>query len=162
MIFHIFCSRWEIQRSKCSVECGDGIQQLSYTCIQTFPQTKHRAVVDDIHCPSSQRNKKMEKCYGSCAAATWTYDDYDEVSIWSIRPPCSKIGTQFNTIWTYSLHSVQNPAMVAFNGERWDVRCTNVANQSIANIVNFLKKNHWNVRVIFTSVQNGNSVTSHL
>lgn len=78
-IFVLFLIRWEIQRSQCSVECGEGVQQLSYTCIQTFPRTQHRTVVDDVHCPSSQKNKLYEKCFGSCASATWTYEEYDEV-----------------------------------------------------------------------------------
>lgn len=72
-------NRWEIQRSKCSAECGVGVQQLSYTCIQTFPQMNHRQVVDDSHCPPSQKNKLHEKCMGSCASATWTYEEFGPV-----------------------------------------------------------------------------------
>lgn len=73
--------RWEIQRSDCSVECGEGIQKLSYSCIQTFPQTNHRKVVDNVHCPTTQKNKIYEKCMGACASATWTYEEYGSVRI---------------------------------------------------------------------------------
>ena len=71
--------RWEIQRSKCSAECGEGVQQLSYSCIQTFPETNHRKVVDDLHCPTSQKSKLYEKCMGPCASATWTYEEFGPV-----------------------------------------------------------------------------------
>lgn len=75
-----FVCRWEIQRSKCSVECGEGVQQLSYSCIQTFTQSNRREVVDDSYCPTSQKSKLYEKCLGSCASATWTYEEYGEVN----------------------------------------------------------------------------------
>ncbi|XP_031637497.1 A disintegrin and metalloproteinase with thrombospondin motifs 9 isoform X2 [Contarinia nasturtii] len=89
---------WEIQRSKCSAECGDGVQQLSYSCIQTFPQLNHRKVVDDSHCPTSQKSKLYEKCIGSCPSATWTYEDFGQ---------CSKIcnsGIQSRTAYCTSHH----------------------------------------------------------
>lgn len=75
----VLFARWEIQRSKCSAECGDGVQQLSYSCIQTFPQLNHRKVVDDSHCPTSQKSKLYEKCMGPCASATWTYEEFGPV-----------------------------------------------------------------------------------
>ncbi|XP_055309435.1 A disintegrin and metalloproteinase with thrombospondin motifs 9-like isoform X3 [Sitodiplosis mosellana] len=89
---------WEIQRTKCSAECGEGVQQLSYSCIQTFPQSNHRKVVDDSHCPTSQKSKLYEKCMGPCASATWTYEEFG---------PCSKIcngGIQSRTAYCTSHH----------------------------------------------------------
>lgn len=76
----MFHCRWEIQRSKCSVECGEGVQQLTYSCIQTFPQLNHRKKVDDSHCPTSQKSKLYEKCMGSCPSATWTYEEFGPVN----------------------------------------------------------------------------------
>lgn len=80
----MFIFRWEIQRSKCSVECGEGVQQLSYKCIQTFPQSNHRKVVDEVYCPTSRKTKLYEKCHGSCASAIWTYEEYGPVSFFKI------------------------------------------------------------------------------
>lgn len=82
--------RWEIQRSTCSAECGEGVQQLSYSCIQTFPQSNHRKVVDDSHCPTSQKSKLYEKCMGPCASATWTYEEFGEVRNKFLIFECSK------------------------------------------------------------------------
>lgn len=61
------------------MECGDGLQQLTYSCVQTFPQINHRKVVDDSFCPSNHRKKQYEKCQGECASAVWTYEEFGEV-----------------------------------------------------------------------------------
>lgn len=73
--------RWEITRTKCSTQCGEGVQQVSHKCIQTYPHLQHKKVVDDSHCPAISNTKTYEKCMGPCLSATWTYEEWGPVHI---------------------------------------------------------------------------------
>lgn len=70
---------WEITRSKCSAQCGDGTQTVTHKCIKTTPHLNHRVVVDDLECPQITNTVTYEKCKGPCSSATWTYDEWGTV-----------------------------------------------------------------------------------
>lgn len=71
---------WEVTRSKCSAQCGEGTQMVTQKCIKTTPHINHRVVVDDSECPQVANTKSYEKCMGPCSSATWTYDEWGTVS----------------------------------------------------------------------------------
>lgn len=71
--------RWDIVRSKCSAECGEGVQTLKHRCVQITRGTGHRNIVDDAQCPPILNKKPVERCMGPCNSAIWTYEEWSQV-----------------------------------------------------------------------------------
>lgn len=66
----MFTFSWEPKQSQCSVECGKGTQNVSYSCVQTFALNKSTIVVDDSNCPSKMSLPKKQDCLGSEGSCT--------------------------------------------------------------------------------------------
>lgn len=72
---------WDINKSECSELCGDGWRQVQVTCVQKMTRTGVYNKVDAGFCPQNTKPPALEKCMGSCNDATWSYGEWEPVSL---------------------------------------------------------------------------------
>lgn len=77
---YILSLRWESKLSLCSAECGNGIQNISYSCVQRLTQNNSSSTdVDDSNCSSEMPSQETQECVGLCESAKWNYTEYESV-----------------------------------------------------------------------------------
>ncbi|KAL7038269.1 hypothetical protein ACKWTF_009531 [Chironomus riparius] len=73
---------WQVYKSDCSVNCGDGNRTIKYECVQRFDRNDQQyKIVDRNHCPHRPETTTFEPCSQACNEVLWFYGE------WS---PCSR------------------------------------------------------------------------
>jgi thrombospondin motif-containing protein 9 len=72
---------WEIFKSECSVNCGDGNRTIKFECVQRYDRNDQQSkIVDKQHCPHRHETTMFEPCSMACNEVLWFYSEWSPVS----------------------------------------------------------------------------------